>query len=260
MKNKILPLYLLTAGILLGSHSKSVAQTTSATYQSSPTSYSASIGLTGNYDFNYNHAYMGLNVKRVGGSWVLGTDGGNNGGALITANVAGELRFYTFQTFYGVPSPSNPSPSTPDGTQVFTDAAISARSPQMAISPTGQVKIGVTAPTGTHANYKLAVDGKLVAKSVYVTSPGNWADFVFEPTNKRLPLPALEQYLQVNKHLPSIPSAKEVETNGYSLGEMDAKLLQSVEELTLYVIELSKTNEQLAARVAELERLRATTK
>ena len=61
-------------------------------------------------------------------------------------------------------------------------------------------------------------------------------------------------YIQTHKHLPDIPSATEVEENGVSLGDMQARLLQKVEELTLYVIELDKENQALKERVAELER------
>jgi len=57
----------------------------------------------------------------------------------------------------------------------------------------------------------------------------------------------LEAYLQQNKHLPAIPSASEVEAKGYSVTEMDAKLLQTIEELTLHVIELSKQVKELQA-------------
>jgi hypothetical protein len=131
---------------------------------------------------------------------------------------------------------------------------------RLIIRQNGQVQIGSQKPNTLHADYKLSVDGKLVAKSIYVTNPTTWADFVFEPTYKRMSLPALETYLLVNKHLPAVPSAKEVEANGYSVNEMDAKLLQSIEELTLHVIELSKQNEQmrqqnvaLQADVAELK-------
>lgn len=117
----------------------------------------------------------------------------------------------------------------------------------------GQMRIGLQAPSTAHSDYKLAVDGKLVAKSIYVTAPSTWADFVFEPSYTYMQLPALENYLATNKHLPNMPSAAEVETNGYNLNEMDAKLLQNVEEITLRLIELSKQNEALQAKVADLQ-------
>ncbi len=124
----------------------------------------------------------------------------------------------------------------------------------------GRVNIGDQLPT-THTDYKLAVQGKLVAQSLYVTNPGTWADFVFEPSYEPMALPTLESYLKKNKHLPYIPSAKEVETNGYNVAEMDAKLLQTMEELTLQVIALGKQvavlNKQNEQAKEELANLRA---
>jgi hypothetical protein len=121
----------------------------------------------------------------------------------------------------------------------------------MKIKPSNQVQIGKDLPTA-HTDYRLAVDGKLVAKSIFVTQVSNWADFVFAPTYTLRPLPELEAYLKQQRHLPAIPAAAEVEKNGIDLGEMNAKLLQSLEELTLHVIEVGKQNARLQAEVAAL--------
>ncbi|WP_276373031.1 hypothetical protein [Chryseolinea sp. H1M3-3] len=99
----------------------------------------------------------------------------------------------------------------------------------------GNVGIGTTNPGG----YKLAVEGKIGAREVVVTTAA-WADYVFDPTYNLRPLSEVETYVKENKHLPEIPSAKEVEVNGVNLGEMNMLLLKKVEELTLYVIELEK--------------------
>ncbi len=122
----------------------------------------------------------------------------------------------------------------------------------LGIRQDGKVQIGDRTPT-TQTNYKLAVDGQIVSTSIYVTSPTTWADFVFEPSYEPMALPTLESYLKKNKHLPYIPSAKEVETNGYNVAEMDAKLLQTVEELTLQVITLNKQNIQARAEIAQTQ-------
>lgn len=116
----------------------------------------------------------------------------------------------------------------------------------MRVLQNGQVQIGERTPTN-QPGYKLSVSGKLVAQSLYVTNPGDWADFVFAPTYRCMPLAELETYLQRNKHLPALPSATEVAAKGYSMSEMDTKLLQSVEELTLHVIALNKELQQLKA-------------
>ncbi len=86
--------------------------------------------------------------------------------------------------------------------------------------------------------------GQVKAKSIKVTLSG-WSDFVFD-NDRHLPsLSEVENYIKNNRHLPDIPSAKEVEDNGVDLGEMNAKLLQKVEELTLYVIDLQKQIDEL---------------
>ena len=112
---------------------------------------------------------------------------------------------------------------------------------------TGNVGIGTTTPT-----YTLSVKGKIGAHEVIVTTDG-WADFVFDPTYNLTPLKELDTYIQANKHLPKIPTTAEVEENGISVGEMNVKLLQKIEELTLYVIELQKNSEALQERVKQLE-------
>ena len=118
----------------------------------------------------------------------------------------------------------------------------------IALTNAGNVGIG-TANPGT---YKLAVVGKIRAFEVVVET--GWSDFVFADDYPLMPLPEVEAYIQAHKHLPDIPSEKEVAENGVSLGQTQALLLQKVEELTLYMIDLKKENEALKARVAELER------
>jgi len=99
--------------------------------------------------------------------------------------------------------------------------------------------------TGTHSDYRLAVDGKVVAKELIITET-DWADFVFED-NYHLPeLRDVEQHIKTKKHLPGIPNAEEVKKDGISVGDIQAKLLQKIEELTLYIIQQEK-------RIADLE-------
>lgn len=69
---------------------------------------------------------------------------------------------------------------------------------------------------------------------------GTWADYVFAQDYKLMPLPELETYIRENHHLPGIENAETVEEQGIDVGAMNAKLLEKVEELTLYIIELEK--------------------
>jgi hypothetical protein len=69
-----------------------------------------------------------------------------------------------------------------------------------------------------------------------------------------MPLNDVEEYVKINSHLPEIPSAEEITKNGFKMGEMQNKLLQKVEELTLYMIEQQKTINQQSAKIEELEK------
>ena len=108
-------------------------------------------------------------------------------------------------------------------------------SEKMRITESGNVGIGTTT-TGSH---KLAVEGSIGAREIKVEGSG-WSDFVFENTYNLPSLQEVEAHIKEKGHLKDIPSAKEVEENGFYLGAMDAKLLQKIEELTLYTIEQEK--------------------
>ena len=102
------------------------------------------------------------------------------------------------------------------------------------------------------ANYRLAVDGKIIAKEIKVeASP--WADFVFEEEYDLKGLEELEKYITEENHLPDVPSANEVEENGINVGEMNAILLRKIEEMTLYIIQLNERIEHLQQKNYDLE-------
>ncbi|WP_316815844.1 hypothetical protein [Pedobacter nyackensis] len=93
--------------------------------------------------------------------------------------------------------------------------------------------------TNVHT-YKLAVGGGIIAESVKVKPQVSWPDYVFEKDYPILPLNELEKFVLKNKHLPNVPNAAEVKKDGIDVGEMNAKLLQKIEELTLYIIDQQK--------------------
>ena len=80
-----------------------------------------------------------------------------------------------------------------------------------------------------------------------------WSDFVFKDDYKLKPLDKVAEYVEKHKHLEGIPTEAEVKKNGVSVGEMQAKLLQKVEELTLYTIAIKKENDELKTKMCELE-------
>jgi hypothetical protein len=106
------------------------------------------------------------------------------------------------------------------------------------INGAGNVGIGTTNPT-----QKLSVKGTVRAQEVIVDT--GWSDFVFDESYKLKALSETEAFVKTEKHLPGIPSAKEVAENGISIGDMQAKLLAKIEELTLHVIEQQKQIEAM---------------
>ncbi|MBK9247677.1 MAG: hypothetical protein IPM69_06075 [Ignavibacteria bacterium] len=102
---------------------------------------------------------------------------------------------------------------------------------------------------------KLVVKGKAVVQELFVTTTADyWADFVFDDSYKLMPLEDVESHIKSNHHLPNIPSAKQISENGgSSVGDMQVKLLQKVEELTLYIIEMKKENTELRSKMTSLQ-------
>ena len=96
-------------------------------------------------------------------------------------------------------------------------------------------------------NATVKIDGKLFAKEIEVKT-NVWADFVFKPDYNLMPLNELEHFIKQNNHLPDVPTEAEVKENGINVAEMNARLLQKIEELTLYVIEQQKQIDELKSK------------
>jgi hypothetical protein len=117
------------------------------------------------------------------------------------------------------------------------------------IKPDGNVAIGSYNP----GSFKLAVSGKIWSQEVNVAMNIPGPDYVFEKDYNLLPLSELETYINKNKHLPEVPSAKEMEANGLNLREMNLILLKKVEELTLHLIEMKK---EVTRQQQEIDKLK----
>jgi hypothetical protein len=134
---------------------------------------------------------------------------------------------------------------------VFDQYDGNTANPLMILTKTGNVGIGTNKPG---LGYKLDVKGAIRAKEIKVELAG--ADFVFEKNYKLMPLNELELFVKTQKHLPEVATAKEMKENGTDLGNLNSKLLQKMEEMTLYMIDQNKKIEQLQEQNKELKLLK----
>ena len=187
---------------------------------------------------NYNNLFLGGAIKDNGnGTYTVLGDGGSNYFAAIkmdnNGGNVGSIDFYS-------------GPSV--GSSNYNLSAANLATYKRMTIVNGNVGIGTSNPTS-----KLTVAGDIHSRKVKVTVNAG-ADFVFDEDYKLKKLDELQKYIQQHKHLPEIPSAKEMETKGIELGEMNIKLLQKIEELTLYMIELKKENEIMKGRIDQQEK------
>lgn len=123
------------------------------------------------------------------------------------------------------------------GWRFFTaeNDASTGTSIRMQINQNGNVGIGTLNPDG----WKLAVEGKIRAREIRVDNDA-WPDYVFTNGYDLLTLEDVRKFIQQHGHLPNVPTAKEVESEGVELGEINKVLLEKVEELTLYILQIEE--------------------
>ncbi len=192
-----------------------------------------------------------LHVKK--GSFLLDAyNDGNEKGIYFregfNSNNIYNLSILAYDHLNGGTSPDGLSINAYDGISFSTGS--NTRNERVRITRDGNLGIGTIDP----GSWKLAVNGDIRAKEIKVET--NWSDFVFQ-SNYDLPtLEEVENHIAEKGHLKDIPSAKDVEENGIFLGEMDAKLLQKIEELILYTIAQEKKIKTLEVASTEVEKLK----
>ena len=183
-----------------------------------------------------------------------------SGDAIINRNTPGNLAISSggstsnIRFNYGYGGGSGGIQIFDGGTTRFGGLTVNSLGHLIISSSGGYVGIGTSLPDA-----RLTVNGQIHATEVKVTTTVP-ADFVFDKEYKLPTLEEISSYIRKYKHLPEIPSGLEMEENGIELGKMDMKLLQKIEELTLYMIELNAKldevkdeNKKLSEKIIQLK-------
>jgi hypothetical protein len=110
----------------------------------------------------------------------------------------------------------------------------------------GRIGIWTTAPA---TGYALSVNGKIMCEELRVQLSESWPDYVFADNYTLPSLKIVESFIQANRHLPNIPSAKEIEKEGLGVGDMQKRMMEKIEELTLYIIQQQKEIDTLKSAI-----------
>lgn len=122
------------------------------------------------------------------------------------------------------------------------------------INYSGKVIVGTDSYSpDENTEFNLFVDNGIITEKVKVSAAGQWPDYVFEEGYDLPEISELEKHIKEHKHLPNVPSAEEIEEEGIDMAEMDARLLEKIEELTLYLIEQDKKMKLLEEEISALK-------
>lgn len=202
----------------------------------------------------------GLHIDHGGHTSIIIGDGTNNGGIIqssdnsrrvfIGSNIYDDNDL-SWKNFTNGPSAAVDVIGSSGRIRFLTSTTSNGYNPsniRMTINNDGNIGIGHDSPA-----YKLEVNGTVRATTFSAVSPPSWPDYVFEKEYQIPTIEEVENYIIENKHLPEIPSEDEVAKTGINLGEMNAKLLQKIEELTLYMIDINKQLKSQSQRMELFE-------
>lgn len=138
-----------------------------------------------------------------------------------------------------------------NGGNIVIDANTSSSSKRFYLSKANQFNFG----TGIFATgYTLSVEGKVIATDFTTLAVSSWPDYVFRDDYRLRPLSEVQAFIREHKHLPDIPSAAQIEKEGIPLGDMSKRLMEKVEELTLYILRQQQQIDELKKQVEGLQK------
>lgn len=183
-------------------------------------------------------------IQVFSNSWKLRNTATGDAANMLVVSVTGDA------TFRGTVAASNGNlVGTDGGTNNFLSKynGTSTLKSSLIFDNGDNIGIGTITPTE-----KLTINGNILAKKLIVTQ-SVWPDFVFLSDYKLTPLSLIEDFIKHNKHLPDMPSEKEVLEQGLDVGQTQALLLRKIEELTLYIIEQNKILNIQALEIRKLQ-------
>ncbi len=203
-------------------------------------------GRTGNFSNGNENVYLG---------WRAGNGGTGSKNVLIGNNSGNEERHFMGSGNVFIGNNSGFSESESNNKLVIgndeTVQLIWGDFAQNLLKLNGKVGIGygfgnfpITAGSVNVSNYNLFVKGGILTEEVRVNLQSAWADYVFDKNYNLKTLEEVETFINQNKHLPNMPSAKQVKEEGIELGEMIKMQQEKIEELTLYLLQLNKENQK----------------